>query len=783
MLQVTNRTREMLEWPEFLHFFSRFVSSPAAQSFVTKIVPVENLQAELDVSREVLACGQKDSLPSLGAVEDISELLKKTAIQNQIMEGIELIHIARLAAQNNRVRNETRGWKIEYPLIFERTSKLPDLQVVEAQITAMIEPTGEIKEDATPELARLTKQISGLKSRVERTLEKYFKDSRYQTALQEDYATYRHGRAVLLVRTDNKSAIRGVIHGESGSGASVFLEPFPVLELNNELAQVNDRFADECKRILRELTALAAKHAEILDWSLRQLVDLDLLFARGRFGKAFNCSVPELTSEFRIDMRNARHPLLQDTLSRQNRAVIPFSYSLNADQKALVVTGPNTGGKTVFLKTTGLLLLMAHCGIPIPADEGTVLPELSSIQADIGDQQSIAESLSTFSSHIRNIVGILSNLKERSLILLDELGTGTDPEEGAPLAVAILQHLLRFNVKTLITSHHSALKMFAYQNAACVSAAMEFDSSRLQPTYRILLDQVGASHGIDIAEQLGLPSDILQSARAHTGETQREVREFLAKLQDRITTLSAEQDRLQLEKAEWQAKAEDQQKQLDRSQRKLEERLKTLRDQNTDLIRTINAKVEGLIETAKKTDSRQQVRKEYQAEVAPILSQLDNLTKEADAASGSQDFSIGDRVWVNLYKDYGEITGIKKDQAELVLRNKRFTVPLSTLEKRESIAESLPHGISVKLEEKTVEPEINVIGQTVEDALAAVDKYLDDAFVAQLPQVRIIHGFGMGKLRRAIEAALTGHPQVQGFHPEAQERGGGGVTVVLLKSR
>ncbi len=621
-----------------------------------------------------------------------------------------------------------------------------------------------------------------LQSRVERALERFFRDSRYKNALQEDYVTYRHGRAVLLVRTEEKNAIRGVVHGESGSGASLFVEPLSVLELNNELAQLADRQTEEVRKILRDLTLLVARNADPLLFSLQQLIGLDLIFARGRFGKAFDCIVPEFTEEFSLILKEARHPLLLATLQKQNKPIIPLDLELPPEKKALVVTGPNTGGKTVFLKTAGLISLMAHCALPIPVAEGSKLPRLSTIQADIGDQQSISESLSTFSSHIRSLVGILSNIRSRSLILLDELGTGTDPEEGSHLAVAVLEELLKHDVKVLVTSHHSAMKMFAVNHAGSVTAAMEFDGENLQPTYRVLLDQIGASHALEIAGRLGIPQQILERARGMTDENLRQVQDFQKNLQEKIRVLEKNQDQLEKEKAEWTHTAFAQKQRLEGLEIELEEQRKKLRTQNTDLVRTLNARVENLLSQIRNAQTRQQIRKQYEAEIAPVIQQLQETTTTSAPEIAASDLKPGDRVWVELYKDFGEFISAKKEQAEVLIRNKRFVVPVHQLEKRESVANSLPKGIQLHTEKKDVPRELNVIGQNAEEALASVDKYLDDAILSQLPEVRIIHGYGTGKLRKAIAEMLTGHPHVARFHSETQEKGGTAVTVAVLKS-
>lgn len=776
---ISPSAARMLEWPEFLQYFSGYASSAAGRQKILELQAPEDLKAELEISHEALQCALKDQIPSLSTLENSEELIHKAAIENQVMDGAEILHLLKLIALNNEVRNSAEGWNREFPRLFSRMSHLPDLKTLEREIDSVIDPTGELKEDATPELARLYKQTSHLKTRVERALERYFRDSRYQGVLQEDYVTYRHGRAVLLARSEQKQAIRGVVHGISGSGASVFLEPFNVLELNNELAELNDQIREEITRILKQLTASIARNTDALLFSLQQLTVLDTIFARGRFGKFHQAAIPEMTSDFHLRLIDGRHPLLEAALKKENRLPVPLSLEMPPDKKALVVTGPNTGGKTVFLKTAGLLTLMAHHALPVPAAEGTKFPIIKSMEADIGDQQSISESLSTFSSHIRNIRNILEHVQERSIVLLDELGTGTDPEEGAPLAVAILEEFLKRDTKTLITSHHSQMKVFAFNHPQCLTAAMEFDQNNLQPTYRVHLDQVGASHAFEIAERLGLPSAILKNARSLVGDERRRIDEFQRRLQEKIHQLTIKQEELEREKAEWESKANEQQQKLDALQNKLEQELRTLREQNADLIRTMNAKVEVMLDSIKDAQERQALRKQLKEEVMPAIQSVQQLTA---VDKEPEKFNPGERVWVNLYKDFGEIISIKKEQAEVLIRNIRFTVPLNTLERKQSVQETLPKGVHVVYAEKNVEPELNLIGQTVDEALSAADKYLDDAVLGQLPQVRLIHGHGTGKLKRALEEMLTSHPHVRGFHPESPQRGGTGVTVVELKA-
>lgn len=782
-MRISEQSAAVLEWPQFLRLFANFTTSPAARQQLSTISPVEDLQEELNLTHDSLLNAQKGTLPSLAGVENIEPLIRKTAIENHIAEGIDLYRIGRLAGINNEIRNTASAWKREFPHLHSRCSRLPDLRAVETEILSKIEPTGQVKEDATPELARVIKQVLQLQSRVERALERFFRDNRYRKALQEDYVTYRHGRAVLLVRSEEKNSIRGVVHGESGSGASLFVEPLSVLELNNELAQLSDRQTEEIRKVLRDLTILTARNADPLIFSQQQLIQLDLIFARGRFGKAFDCIVPEFTDDdFDFVLKAARHPLLLETLRGQNQVVVPLDLELPAQKKALVVTGPNTGGKTVFLKTAGLISLMAHCALPIPAAEGTKLPRLSTIQADIGDQQSISESLSTFSSHIRALVGILSNVQSRSLILLDELGTGTDPEEGSHLAVAVLEELLHHEVKVVVTSHHAAMKMFAFNHPLAVTAAMEFDAENLQPTYRVLTDQIGASHALEIAGRLGIPPQILSRARGMTDENLRRIQDFQKNLQEKIRILEKNQEQLEKEKAAWADTAAAQKQQLEGLEIELETQRRKLRTQNTDLVRTLNARVENLLSRIRDAQIRQQTRKQYEAEIAPVIQQIQDTTSTSLPETAASDLQPGDRVWVELYKDHGEFISAKKDQAEVLIRNKRFVVPLNQLEKRETLEKSLPKGVQLHTEKKDVARELNVIGKTAEEACAIVDKYLDDAVLSQLPEVRIIHGYGTGRLRKAISDLLTGHPHIAKFHSETQEKGGTAVTVAVLKT-
>jgi DNA mismatch repair protein MutS2 len=567
----------------------------------------------------------------------------------------------------------------------------------------------------------------------------------------------------------------------SGSGASVFVEPFPVLELNKELAQIQDEQLGEINRVLRELTELVGAESGVLKYALQQLIRLDLIFARGRFGKAFCCTIPEISEQSLIRLRNARHPLLENTLKIQGGKVVPLNLEMDESKKALVITGPNTGGKTVLLKTIGLLSLMAHCGLPLPSDEGTIIPRFFAIEADIGDQQSISESLSTFSSHIRNIRAILVNLRDSSLILLDELGTGTDPEEGAPLAVAILKELLRYKIKVAITSHHSQMKMFAFNHPECITAAMEFDKQMLQPTYRVHLDQTGSSHAFEIAEKLGLPAPVLQSARNLVSGDQRQLQEYQSNLQQRMSKLMEEQQAFESQKQDWVQKLREEEGQIERLRSKLDNQLKNLKEQNVDLIRTLNARVENLLAAIRDAGLQQELRKQYREHIEPAVAALQELTPVQQQIEEG-DWKPGERVWTNLYRDFGELVQVKKGQAELIIRNKRFVVPVTTLERKKPLTETLPQGIHVRFEPKQVEAELNLIGQSVEEALSATDKYLDDAFLNQLPEVRLIHGHGTGKLRKALEEMLQTHPHVRSFHSENPHRGGTGVTVAQLRT-
>lgn len=783
-LRISERTAAVLEWPEFLRYFSRFVSSPVAREELHRIQPVTDPSAEFEISREALTVAKADQIPTFSTLDTVETILRKTQIENQICDGSELYKIYRLAALNNEIRNSAGGWKVDYKKLHTLCRRLPDLRTLEADISRQIDPGGDVKDDATPELARIIRRIEQLKSRVEHALERYFRDSRYKNALQEEYVTYRHGRAVLVVRIEEQKEIRGVVHGESGSGASLFIEPLSVMELNNEIAQLVDRKLQETTRILKQLTRSAGENADVLRFAHQHLISLDLIFARGRFGKALDCAIPEMASDFEMDIRNARHPLLQTTLKEQGKEIVPLHLKFPEDKKALVVTGPNTGGKTVFLKTIGLLALIAHCGIPVPAAEGSRIPMLSSIEADIGDQQSIAESLSTFSSHISSIVSILGHVSSRSLVLLDELGTGTDPEEGAALAVAILQEFLRRPVMTLITSHHSPIKMFAFNHPQCMTAAMEFDRTQLQPTYRVQMEQIGASHALDMAKRLGMPDSILTSARQLAGETEVQVQEFQTQLQKRINELEEISAALHNEKSEWEVRANQESARLEKMKEKLESEIRRLREGNVDLVRTLNARVQNLISTIRDAQTRQQLRKQYEQDVAPTIQKLEHQTDFETPASEpttSTDLTPGDRVWVQLYKDFGEIISLKKNEAEVLIRNKRFVVPISGIEKKGKVQDSLPRGIQVHLAEKEVDAELNLIGKTVEEANEIVDKYLDDAFVAQLPEVRLIHGHGTGRLKKAVEAMLQGHPHVRSFRSAPQERGGSAVTIVVLR--
>src|SRR6266702_6201301 len=814
------RAEEILEFGRLRELlWARTTSTPGRRAVEALGFRTERRELEREFSAIAEAIGYLRSGEELGfcALADPEAWLERLALPGVMLAPAELLDAASLIDTVTSLREIFREASAKFPLLPERARSLADLRFLAAAIRRAILPNAEISDDASPALRRVRGGIARTRENLQKTLERILRARGSESG--DDYVTQRNDRYVIPVRASERRSLQGVVHAASATGQTVFVEPLETIEINNRLVQLREEEAAEVARILEELTAKAVAERGPLAQAAAAIAEMDALFARARFAREYDACIPEFSDEVVIALDGARHPVLESTLRPQGRPVVPLSLSLGKDDTVLVISGPNTGGKTVALKTVGLAVLAAQSGIPVAA-QAARMGIFDRVLADIGDEQSIAADLSTFSAHMLNLKSILGALTRRSLVLLDEMGTGTAPEEGAALAVALLEEFRTRGCLVLATTHHDRLKSYASTTAGVLNAAVEFDEERLTPTYRLRVGVPGGSSGITIAQRLGLPENIVARAQELMTPEAREAAGLIAYLHRSRDVLQqmqrdlAEQAR-QLEterrelREEWIARqrgriAELEQKfaaALEEHERQMARAIEAVKD------RELRAQLEKQ-SRRKLSQARTEARSEADAAVVAHLSESQaDLGIAADTARppSPEELVAGIRVRVRGLPSAVLLRRRDGASAEIEAGPLRMKVPLSEItgivgepdaqrttgarsgeSARAKLTSESRSGVTVHMapadrETSTAGDEINVIGCTVEEAARRVDKFIDGAALAGKPQVRVIHGHGTGALRRGLAEFLSTHPLVESLHAEAQERGGTAVTVVELR--
>ncbi len=706
----------------------------------------------------------------LSVAEGLSEVLDDLSLRGSVLNPDQLLTLAhgiRLAA---RLASCFQEW--EKSALSTLLAPACDLSSLNQEIEGIIDDDAEVRSSADPELAGIRKQIKIERHGVQKRLEGYLKGKSAGHLINEPYITRRNERYVIPVRVEAQTSIPGVVHASSGSGATVFLEPLESVDLNNRLLQSENREIRRIRQLMVRLSEVARSHYEEL-LSLRdRLARLDACQAAAEFARRHRCCLPVVSESGELCLENARHPLLEVAHS----GVVPITIRLSREQQILVISGPNAGGKTVALKTIGLFCCMAQAGLPIPADRGE-LPCFQQILADIGDHQSIGRSLSTFSAHVQRGVEILKSIESPSLVLLDEVGSGTDPALGAAIGVVLMEELSR-NAVVVVTTHLDQVKAFAAARKGAVNASVELDSETMAPTFQIVLGQQGASNAFEIASQLGFPARLLKGARRHLSSTERQVEDHLARLRQQTCELSLHEEQLEKDRNGVQQRlAEVEQKKRGLRQevrneleKKLGELEKDFQSESRRILKGIRDRFEAA-RVKKETERQRQRLKRVFRERLRAESQV-----EKAPSAESETFQVGSNVWASELKRMVRITEIDRDEASVEIGGKRLRLKLKQLEpvqKGQRILEMRPQ---VRLEiVKDTNRELNLVGERVDEALHLTDKFLDRAFVSSLEEVRLIHGFGSGSLGKAVQGFLAEHPHVSDFRME------GGATLVRLK--
>jgi DNA mismatch repair protein MutS2 len=804
-MKITSAT--LLEFDSLKTLIGRYVSSPMGRQRLDRVVPSSDragLEENLAETGEAIEYIQAASRPQpsargaavrlrFDALPDPDEALAKLRIEGSCLEATEVRELTELLDVASNVRLVLGSVGGRFPRLAARSQGIGDFRSLAGELAGKILPDGSVADHASPELARLRRDVERQRKLIQDSLERFLRSHREKDVLQEEFVTIRNERFVVPVIAGRQRRIEGVIHGSSGSGHTLFVEPIETIELNNDLVRVTEEELREVHRILREMTARLRERRESIQAAAASLGELELLFAKASYACDFDCVIPRFSPQGsrRLLLKEARHPLLEDVLRRQRKPVMPVTLSLADDCRTLLISGPNTGGKTVAMKTVGLLALMAQSALPVPCSEAE-FPVFDQVLADIGDNQSIQESLSTFSAHVARIQEMLAAAGTHSLVLLDELGRATDPEEGGALGIAVLEHFRTAGAFTLASTHLLALKIYGAGTAGVVNGSMGFNEETLEPTYVLKTGAPGKSAGLEIARRLGMPESLIEQARQSLSNQDRDIARFLSELHKRLEEATRLANELHVEKDALAAREAALAKQwADRESAKLKEldrRCELLLEKfDVQAKETIERIVAGASQKNASSQALRQVgraKRELREEMETTVLSTRDESRQGDL----QRLKITEGVRVRL-KGVREPARVRRRLAGDLIEVEAGFMKLQV--SIDDVLEVLPPGAGAALPKHVsfdTAPlasasirELNVIGQRAEEACAQVEKMLDNATLADVSRVRIVHGFGTGALRRAIAELLSKHGSVEKFYPAEQHDGGGGATIVDLK--
>lgn len=806
---MNSKSLKTLEYTKIIERLTEYASSPLGREKCQKLEPIYDIKEIRRLQKETsdaLTRLWKKGAVSFSGTRDIRGSLKRLEI-GSTLSAKELLDIASVLTVALRIKPLAKISDSINPNYRDDGRTIDDGAEYEdslAELFAAIEPLSplsnelkrciiteeEIADDASTALSSIRRSIRQTNDKIHNLINSMVSSSTVRTYLQDNVVTMRNGRYCLPVKAEYKSAMPGMIHDQSSTGSTIFIEPMGVVQMNNELNELAIKEQREIEKILADLSNLCAEHVEEITTDLKVLSELDFIFARAALSKAFKCTEPVFNTDGIINLKCARHPLLDQT------RVVPIDIRLGENYNLLVVTGPNTGGKTVSLKTVGLLTLMGQSGLHIPADEGSKLAVFNQVYADIGDEQSIEQSLSTFSSHMTNIIKILQEADDKSLVLFDELCAGTDPVEGAALAISILTFLHRLNVKTMTTTHYSELKVFALSTDGVENACCEFNVETLSPTYRLLIGIPGKSNAFAISLKLGLPGFIVDDAKGRLNEDSKSFEDILTDLEESKVTIEREKEAIQSYKteiAELKSKLEKKTENLDDRRERIlreanEEAMCILQDAKSyadETIRKFNKLGKGTSATDLENE-RHRLRDKMSDTEKKLVLKNKKAPKKAYTAA---DFTLGSAVRVLSLNLNGTVSSLPNAKGDLfvqmgILRSQVNIRDLELIDEPVVTGPNLQKTSSGKIKMSkgmNISTEINLIGMTTAEAIPALDKYLDDAYLAHLTTVRVVHGRGTGALKNAVHAHLKRLKYVKEYRLGAFGEGDTGVTIVTFK--
>jgi len=828
---LTHSSAQVLEFGALKALIEGYATSPLGRGRVDRLTAtdergwIDNQQQLTAEIREFWRAGGRFEFSGL---IDVQNLIDKSRIGGAALETAEIrdvvLVVDRAAEWREIALDPPTSMKSEWQGVHALSAGITDFTEFLRSFRNKIQPDGTLDDRASPELGRIRREIEKQRRLIQESLRGYLRRLAEGGAIQDELVTIRGERFVIPVKAEQKRRVQGVVHGASSSGQTVFVEPLETIEQNNELVRLLDEEQAEIHRILLEMTRRIGEQAETILLASGVLAELELQFAKARFAEDYDCvrvtvaddvgssreaedsAVPSrgFGHEWRVPrliLQNARHPLLERNLKAKGKRVVPVSVELEGTRRQLIITGPNTGGKTVTLKTIGLLALMAQAGIPVPADRAE-MPVFDAVLADIGDYQSIEQNLSTFSAHVTNIDFISRTATPDSLVLLDELGSATDPEEGAALAVAIAEHFREIGAITVISTHHTSLKVYGANTPSVLNAAVGFDERTLEPTYELRVGVPGASAGINIAQRLGLNPTIVQSARNRLSTQVQDVGKFLDKLHAELR--EAEGERLKLQQREREVEREKARLAAEGA-REQRDRVREMEKKLDSLFKDFEYHAREAVQAVQDRAAAQKLSKDAERRIAKLRREFREQFDSTVVAHSTGADKVDPHAQSHVVKHVseGDMVKLKSVGRPAVVKRKidenHFEVEIGAMKMkiaRDDIADVVvradspvvaarARGINVSLQTEVSDlntpTEINVIGRTVDDATREVEKFVDRAFLAGLPRVRVVHGSGMGILRKALRQYLQKHPHVASVAEPPQNEGGGGATVVELR--
>jgi len=793
---MNEKVLKTLEYDKIISQLASFAGSPLAKQICTELTPSSDLYeiraGQRETSDALSRLLRKGSI-SFSGVTDVRGILKRLEIGSILGIG-ELLRVCKLLEVCARVKAYSRSDTEEYSRdsLDELFEALQPLTPISAEIRRCILSEDELSDDASSTLFKIRRSMRQTNDKVHAQLTSMVNGSA-RTYLQDAVITMRNGRYCIPVKAEHRGQVPGMIHDQSSTGSTLFVEPMAVVKLNNELRELELKEEQEIEVILSTLSSLVASETETISDDLMLLTRLDVIFAKAQLSRSYNGSEPGFNTSGWIRIKKGRHPLLD------KKKVVPIDIHLGRDFQLLVITGPNTGGKTVSLKTVGLFTLMGQAGLHIPAFDGSELSVFEEVFADIGDEQSIEQSLSTFSSHMTNIVSILGKATDRSLVLFDELGAGTDPTEGAALAIAILSNLHRRGARIMATTHYSELKVFALSTPGVENGCCEFSVETLRPTYRLLIGIPGKSNAFAISSKLGLSDAIIEEAKTHLTEQDESFEDLITDLENSRVTIEKEREEIDRYKQEIQTlkkRLEQKQDKLENSReailRKANEEARAIlqdaKDYADTTMRNFNKFGKANVSAREMEQERDRLRKKLSGVENNLAAKAEKKPKKELKA---KDLKIGDAVKVLSLNLKGTVSTLPNEKGNLyvqmgILRSQVNIKDLERIDEPDITGPGVSKGTGgsgkIKMSKSaSVSMELNLLGKTVDEAVAELDKYLDDAYLAHMPSVRIVHGKGTGALRKGVHNYLRRNKHVKSFRLGEFGEGDAGVTIVEFK--